>query len=66
MLSANQAELACAAVAQEAQAQAARQRLVAAARLQRRARRRALSAQRAHRRAAQAASEASLAWSQLN
>jgi hypothetical protein len=66
MLSAEQADLVCTALHREAEAEASRQRLVMAARLQRRAQRRALRAQRATRRAAQAATQASLAWAQLN
>ncbi len=65
MLSSDQARLACEAVHQEAQAEARRQRLVKAARLQRRAARRAERAQAATRRAATAAAAAKLAWTQL-
>jgi hypothetical protein len=65
MLSPVQARMACEAIHQEAQAQASRQRLVAAARLQRRAARRAVRAQRASRAAAHAATQATLAWAQL-
>lgn len=58
-------ELACAAVHQEAEFQASRQRLVTAARLQRRAARRAARAQRAAHRATRAAARATHAWAEL-
>jgi hypothetical protein len=66
MMSVVQAQMACDAVQERAQAQADRQRLVAAARLQRRASRRAVRAERAARAAAHAATEATLAWAQLS
>ena len=65
MLSAAQAHLVCRVQSEELQAQACRQRLVAAARLERRARRQTQRAERAARRAEEAASLAVLAWAQL-
>ena len=65
MLSSEQARLACDAKHQEAQAEARRQRLVKAARLQRRAVRQEERALRATRRAATAAAVARRAWTQL-
>jgi hypothetical protein len=66
MMSPEQARMACEVVQQQAQAQADRQRLVAAARLQRRAARRGVRAERATRAAAHAATQATLAWAQLS
>jgi hypothetical protein len=66
MLSPEQARMTCEMMQERAQAEASRQRLVAAARLQRRAARRAARAQRASRAAAQAAAQATLAWAQLS
>ncbi len=66
MIAPEQARMACELARKQAQAEASRQRLVAAARLQRRAARRAVRAQRASRAAAQAAAQATLAWAQLS
>jgi hypothetical protein len=66
MIAPEQARMACELSARQAQAQAERQRLVTAARLQRRAARRAARAERATRAAAHAATQATLAWSQLS
>jgi hypothetical protein len=65
MLSSEQAVLALHYDHRDREAAASRQRLVAAARLQRRARRRAVRAERASRRAATAEAQARLAWAEL-
>lgn len=65
MLSTAQAHLVCTVQSEELQVRACRQRLVAAARLERRARRQIQRAERAARRAEDAASQARLAWAQL-
>ncbi len=66
MIAPEQARMACELSQKQAQALADRQRLVTAARLQRRAARRAVRAQRASRAAARAAAQATLAWAQLS
>jgi hypothetical protein len=65
MLTAEQARLALHYDQRDRQAQACQQRLVTAARLQRRARRQAERAERASRRAATAEARARLAWAEL-
>lgn len=66
MIAPEQARMACELFQRETQAQADHQRLVAAARLQRRASRRAARAERATQAAARAAAQATLAWAQLS
>lgn len=65
MIAPEQARMACELFQRQSQAQADHQRLVAAARLQRRASRGAARAERATRAAAHAATQATLAWAQL-
>ncbi len=66
MLSHEQAVLALHYDHREREASASRQRLVTAARLERRARRRVARAERASRRAATAEAQARLAWAELS
>jgi hypothetical protein len=66
MIAPEQARMACELFQRETQAQADHQRLVAAARLQRRASRRAARAERATQAAARADAQATLAWAQLS